>query len=430
MTEPRDIEHVLGEWFEDGPTQIAQRAVDDALLTIERTNQTRAAWRLPRRLTMTRNMRLATIALAAIAIVAIGAGILTRPPNGVGTPVTSPSAAPATSPSSAASTVPTPRAVLKLTGDVVFEHFGGRLDGGASKPNEGELDRLWVIGPGGFDPHELLPDRGGTQGGPSWSANGTRLAFTELGNIERIYTTNAAGATPVLLETKCTAECDDNEPAFSPDDNRMVFRRVMLAAGRTAPISSVLATIDLATGNVTELASTKLTAAGDSAWNEYPRWSPDGTQILFYRWTKGANNDPTGSGLWIVNADGTNLHQLSTVPFAGDAEWSPDGSRIAFSMYPWHVDRIDQVPGRASNVYTVRPDGTDLTKLTTDGLSSSPSWTSDGHIVFVRTPLNDGIAASDLWLMGGDGQVPRQITGFIGGPGQCCSFYAVAQPTR
>ena len=81
MTEPRDIEHILGEWFEDGPTRIAQRAVDDALLTIDRTNQTRAAWRLPRRLTMTRNMRLATIALAAIAVVAIGAGILITTPE-------------------------------------------------------------------------------------------------------------------------------------------------------------------------------------------------------------------------------------------------------------------------------------------------------------------------------------------------------------
>lgn len=38
MSEPRDIEQILGEWFEDGPTRIAQRAVDDALMTIERTN--------------------------------------------------------------------------------------------------------------------------------------------------------------------------------------------------------------------------------------------------------------------------------------------------------------------------------------------------------------------------------------------------------
>ncbi len=430
MSEPRDIEHILGEWFEDGPTRIAQRAVDDALMTIERTNQTRAAWRLPGRLTMTRNMRIATIALAAIAVVVIGAGIVTRPSNGVGTPLTSPSAAPASSPAAAASTAPTARVVLKLSGDVVFEHFGGRLDGGASKPNQNDLSRLWIIGPGGQDPHELLPDRGGSQGAPSWSANGTRLAFTELADTERIYTTNAAGAPPVLVDTRCTTECDDNEPAFSPDGNRIAFRRVVLTAGRTAPISSVLAIVDPATGSVNELSSTKLTAASDSAWNEYPRWSPDGRRLLFYRWTKGTNDDPTASSLWIVDADGTNLHQISTVPFAGDAEWSPDGTTIAFSTYPWHIDRIDQVPGRATNVYTVRPDGTGLSQLTTDGVSSSPSWTSDGNIVFVRSPLNAGISASDLWVMGGDGQSQRQLTGFIGGPGQCCSFYAVAQPTQ
>ena len=71
----------------------------------------------------------------------------------------------------------------------------------------------------------------------------------------------------------------------------------------------------------------------------------------------------------------------------------PTASLIAFGTYPWHIDRIDQVPGRAPNVYTVRPDGTGLTQLTTDGVSSSPSWTSDGNIVFVRSPLNAGISA-------------------------------------
>jgi Tol biopolymer transport system component len=427
MTRARDIEQVLDEWFEEGPVRIADRVVDDALLTIDRTTQTRAAWRLPRRSTMTHTMRLAAIGLAAVAVIAIGAGILTRPSTGVGGPGTSPSTLPTAAPSAPPSASPSAAAVRALTGDVVFEHFGGRLDSASPKPNENAISRLWLAGPDGFA-RELLPDRPGQQGGPSWSADGTRVAFTELGDIERIYATTAAGDTPVLLDTKCAAECDDNEPGFSPDGTRIVFRRVMLTAGRTAPVSSVLATMDLSTGKVTELSATKVKAV-DSSWNEYPRWSPDGSRLVFYRPVAGPDGIPISSSLFIVDADGGNLHEISTVPFAGNAQWSPDGSVIAFSTYPSHIDKIDQVAGATQNVYTVGPDGSGLTQLTTDGVSSSPSWTSDGRIVFVRAPLNNGISASDLWFMDGDGQNLTRLTRFVDGPGQCCSFYAVAQPT-
>jgi Tol biopolymer transport system component len=163
--------------------------------------------------------------------------------------------------------------------------------------------------------------------------------------------------------------------------------------------------------------------------NEYPRWSPDGNQLLFYRWTIGSDGVPTGSALYLVDADGENLREITAPPFAGDAEWSPDGSQIAFGTYPWHADRMGDVPGRAPNVYTVRSDGTDLVQLTTDDISSAPSWTSDGRILFVRGPLNRGIVASDLWLMDADGQNQHQITHYLGSEGQCCSFYAAVQPT-
>jgi Tol biopolymer transport system component len=95
-------------------------------------------------------------------------------------------------------------------------------------------------------------------------------------------------------------------------------------------------------------------------------WSPDGTQIIF----EAKQDADHRRSIWSVHPDGTGLHQLP-VPGCGGLvadpfaiacffpEWSPDGKRIAF-------DRIDTHTGRR-NIYTVRPDGSGLTKVTNTG---------------------------------------------------------------
>lgn len=432
MTGQRDIDRVLDHWFEDGPSEIADRVVDDALLTIDHTTQRRGVLRLPRRRKMNSTMRLAAIGVAVLAIVAIGAGLFQRggTTNVGGAAPASPLLA---SPSLAwASPSLASGGPAALSSVVVFEHFGGRLDDAPSKPDENRIQRLWVFDPSKprSEAHELLPDRPGEQGGPAWSADGTRLAFTDLGDVEHIYLTNATGRDPTLLETSCPGVCDDNEPSFSPDGTKIIFRRVVFGGGRSQPpTSNVLAIVDIASGQVVELSTTEVTLADDVIWNEYPRWSPDGKRILFYRTTWGPDGKAIGSSIHLVDVDGKNLVEVPTVPFVGDAEWSPDGSTIAFGTYPWHAEFVHSGDPAENDVYTIHPDGTGLARLTTDGRSSSPSWTSDGRIVFIRAPLVGGIQAPDVWLMAADGGDQAQLSLFIYGPGQCCSFYAQVQPT-
>jgi len=64
-----------------------------------------------------------------------------------------------------------------------------------------------------------------------------------------------------------------------------------------------------------------------------PAWSPDGSQLIF---TSPCNKSKTtypGSGLWLMNADGSGLTPLPTVAGGGDfdANWSEDGTRIVFT---------------------------------------------------------------------------------------------------
>jgi TolB protein len=82
-------------------------------------------------------------------------------------------------------------------------------------------------------------------------------------------------------------------------------------------------TIDPTTGVETQLTS------DPEALDEQPEWSPDGTRIAFSR----DELSSSGAEIWVMNADGSDPHQVSPDPGGGDTcpTWSPDGTLIAFS---------------------------------------------------------------------------------------------------
>ena len=114
-------------------------------------------------------------------------------------------------------------------------------------------------------------------------------------------------------------------------------------------------------------------------------YSPDGTMILFYR---SAHPDPdphTGGSLWVAGVDGKNAREISGSAHPADfASWSPDGKRILFAN-----ERLS--PSGA--VWTVRPDGSELTQVfegTEASFPLSPAWSPDGtKVLFAMDPDND-----------------------------------------
>jgi Tol biopolymer transport system component len=92
-------------------------------------------------------------------------------------------------------------------------------------------------------------------------------------------------------------------------------------------------------------------------------WSPDGSMILV---------DAEGS-LYLIGVDDGEVRELTSSSPAFTAEkygarWSPDGSRIAFSMVS---------PGPYADLYTMRPDGSELRRVTHSPQVSNElgSWT-------------------------------------------------------
>jgi TolB protein len=108
--------------------------------------------------------------------------------------------------------------------------------------------------------------------------------------------------------------------------------------------------------------------------------------------------------VWVANPDMTTQVQLTYGP-GSDAwfpSWSPDGSRIAFSSHRADPDPNDEI--EASDIFTMRSDGSDVRKLTdSGGFHGNPSWSPDGHsLVFAsdRGPVGSG---QRIFIMPSDG---------------------------
>src|SRR5439155_10699725 len=109
------------------------------------------------------------------------------------------------------------------------------------------------------------------------------------------------------------------------------------------------------------------------------------------------------TAIFIVNVDGTNLHQLTLwSELAGDPDWSPDGSKIVYSTHPLRVDWGADVE---SELITIRPDGSGRTVLTKFGLGGPRGTNRDGRPTVKRLSTRNSRPA--VISLGTSGPSPR-----------------------
>ncbi len=369
----------LADWLEEDPDHAPRETVATVLAafpSIPQRRALRAPWRFPR---MNR-FALAGVAIAAVAVIAVG-GLMLLPRGSADTgtpPVATPSPVPTPVPTP--TPAPTPVAYDTLPGWIAFEHFGQAPDGSTTTMDFNRR-QVWLVKADGTGLHELAP---GTpvdgKAAPDISPDGTKVVFGSWEPKSQVWEAGIDGGDPRLVSIDCSGvvgRCQDGDPAYSPDGRSIAFVRV------TNDKDARIAVRNLVTGKVTLLAATAAPTSG--GWIAGPTWSPDGRQIAYHRNTQAPGEDyPSDTRIWIVNADGTGLHQLTTPAGikAADPDWSPDGSRIVFA-----TEGARELEGRSAlvSVYTIRPDGTDAQVVTKDGDGEglAPTWTPDGaHILY------------------------------------------------
>ncbi|HTN51542.1 MAG TPA: protein TolB, partial [Anaeromyxobacter sp.] len=123
-------------------------------------------------------------------------------------------------------------------------------------------------------------------------------------------------------------------------------------------------------------------------------YSPDGSRIAFSI-TEGANTD-----IWVMNADGTGARALTRDPAIDVSPcWSPDGRRITFTS-----DRAG-----TPQIYVMNADGSEPRRLTFQGnYNQTPQWSPRGdQIAFTA---RDERKVFDVFLVAPDGGAITRIT--------------------
>lgn len=164
-------------------------------------------------------------------------------------------------------------------------------------------DEIYVIavsdGPeaDGNAPRLLTDNRGGQDVDPTWSPDGSRIAFvSDRDGNDEIYVMNADGTDQQRLTNN---DVDDWWPAWSPDGTRIAF-----TSGRDGNDEIYV----MAAPNGSEAGgSDQRRLTNTDAKNWCPAWSLDGSQIVF-------QSVPIGQWNWniyVMNSDGTNQQQLT-----------------------------------------------------------------------------------------------------------------------
>jgi Tol biopolymer transport system component len=245
-------------------------------------------------------------------------------------------------------------------------------------------DSRWfvqVMNSDGSDRVRLAAGQSGFLSAPSWSPDGSKLAFaSDAEGHSDIWVMDIDGSNAVNLTQD---EAEDHSPAWSPDGHWIAF--ASLRDSRYWELYVMRP----------DGADLQRLTWWEDASDLSPSWSPDGTKIAF------ASKRDGNWEIYTMDRDGGNLARLTDNP-ADDTNpaWAPDGSRIAF---------VSTRDGYAE-IYVMSITGGQVTNISNAPYSSEhgPTWSPDGgRIAF----YSDRDGSWNIHVMASDGSDVTRLTG-------------------
>ena len=225
---------------------------------------------------------------------------------------------------------------------------------------------IYVIDNDGSNLTRLTKREDVGDGCPSWSPDGTKIAFSRYQDgSSDVYIMNSDGTFLENLTNSPTS--DDLYPALSPDGGKIAF-----ASNRDG-------NLEICTMNINGTGHVNLTKSPQHEGQELD-WSPDASKIVYTTYR---------DGIWVMDNDGANRTQLTQGRGYFYPSWSPDGKQIAFVGLNGSDDRI----------FIMNSDGTNLSELTPGTFYGGLSWAPDGsRLAYIRHNEDNYVAVAIIHI--------------------------------